>query len=135
MLLAGDTGADDRLIFRPPNGPDPLPSPPEPPPPTTLPGPIGARWQELGGAAWGTPSMTPQPTGNGGRWVQCQHRDGSLSSIIWSPTTGPRVVGQIINLAYARVKRMRGPLGFPTTEEMATHDRVGRFQQFQGGIV
>jgi uncharacterized protein with LGFP repeats len=127
------TGGD--IIFRPPNGPDPLPSPPEPDPPTTLPGPIGARWRELGGAAWGTPGMTPMSAGNGGLWVQFQHKDGSLSSIIWSPATGARLVRQLINQAYARINRMDGPLGFPTTEEMPTHDRVGRFQQFQGGLV
>jgi uncharacterized protein with LGFP repeats len=125
----------DELIFRPPNGPDPLPSPPEPPPPTTLSGAIGARWKALGGAAWGTPSFKPMSTGNGGLWVQFSHRDGSLSSIIWSSATGARVVRQFVNDAYARINRMNGPLGFPTTDDMPTHDGVGRFQMFQGGVV
>jgi hypothetical protein len=79
--------------------------------------------------------MLPLSTGNGGSWVQFSHRDGSFSSIIWSPTTGARVVRQLINDAYARIKRMNGPLGFPTTDDMPTHDGVGRFQTFQGGLV
>jgi uncharacterized protein with LGFP repeats len=127
-------GAPSNIIFHPPHGPDPLPGPPEPRPPTTLSGAIGARWRQLGGPTWGTPTMKPASTGNGGTWAQFQQPDGSLSSII-SSQAGTYVVRQFINDAYARVNRMNGPLGFPTAEDTPSHDRVGRFQLFQNGVV
>jgi uncharacterized protein with LGFP repeats len=100
-----------------------------------LPGAIGTKWQQLGGAAWGTPTSSPQPLANGGRYVQFQHRDGSLSVIFSSSATGTWVVGSRMNSAFARVGWANGTLGLPTSDERVTHDGVGRFQTFQRGLV
>lgn len=125
--------SDLRPIGDGPDGPD-GPHVPIDVPPTTLPGAIGKRWKALGGLAWGTPSFELQPAG-AGLWCQFTLKDGSLASIFSSANTAACVVTARINAAYVRVDRATGPLGFPTTDEQPTHDGVGRFQMFQGGLV
>lgn len=125
--------SDLRPIGDGPDGPD-GPHVPIDVPPTTLPGAIGKRWKALGGLAWGTPSFELQPAG-AGLWCQFTLKDGSLASIFSSANTAACVVTARINAAYVRADRATGPLGFPTTDEQPTHDGVGRFQMFQGGLV
>ena len=49
-------------------------------------------------------------------------------------THGHRVVGAILD-KWAATGWSAGPLGFPTTDEAATSDPVGRFNEFEGGSI
>jgi uncharacterized protein with LGFP repeats len=56
-------------------------------------------------------------------------------SVYWSPTTGPKVVTGDIRAAWARQGWERSALGYPTTDQRATPDGVGRYNHFQGGSI
>jgi hypothetical protein len=79
-----------------PRGPvfKPRPEPKEPKPPSTISGPIGTRWRQLGGTSWGIPAFVPMSTGDGrGRWTDFTHADGSSTSIVWTQQTGAWLIG------------------------------------------
>jgi len=108
----------------------------EPERPASISGPIGERWRALGGAAWGQPTDNPKSTGDGrGRWAQFMARDGTLRSIIWSSQTGAWVILGVMNDAWRRLKGERGLLGYPTSDQLPTHDGVGSYQTFERGIL
>ena len=81
------------------------------------------------------PSFAPTPAPGGGLWVQFQLRDGSLASMFSSSRTGTFVVSDRMNRAWLRVGRSSGPLGFPRSDELPAHDRVGTYQSFEGGVI
>lgn len=56
-------------------------------------------------------------------------------SIYWSPGTGAHAVWGAILGKWAALGWEGGRLGFPTTDELATPDRIGRFNHFQRGSV
>ena len=56
-------------------------------------------------------------------------------SIYWTPWTGPQSVRGSIRDTWARTGWEGSALGYPTTDELGTPDRVGRFNHFQRGSV
>jgi uncharacterized protein with LGFP repeats len=61
------------------------------------------------------------------------HFNGSGgASIYWTPTTGAHSVRGAIRSNWAASGWERGPLGYPTTDEMGTPDGVGRYNHFSG---
>ncbi len=49
--------------------------------------------------------------------------------------TGAVLITSTMHNAYARQHGVRGPLGFPTAEQRPTHDGVGLYQTFDGGVI
>ena len=114
----------------------PRPTPPEPKAPETIPGPIGARWRELGGTNWATPTHQTMGTGDGrGRYVSFQNKNGTLLTIMHTPQTGARVIWGELNTAWGRYGGHGGFLGYPTSDQQTAHDGVGQFQTFEGGYL
>ena len=110
----------------------PRPTPPEPKAPETIPGPIGARWRELGGTNWATPTHQTMGTGDGrGRYVSFQNKNGTLLTIMHTPQTGARVIWGELNTAWGRYGGHGGFLGYPTSDQQTAHDGVGQFQTFE----
>ncbi|HEV7689160.1 MAG TPA: GH25 family lysozyme, partial [Acidimicrobiia bacterium] len=59
-----------------------------------------------------------------------------VGSVVWSPATGAHLVYGLIREAWVASGREAGPLGYPTTDETAAADRVGRYNDFsKGGTV
>jgi peptidoglycan/xylan/chitin deacetylase (PgdA/CDA1 family) len=94
---------------------------------------IQARYAQLGG-----------PTSLLGAPVTGEHRtpDGSGAfthyqggSLYWSPATGARLVYGEIRGAWAALGWERSALRYPTTDELGTPDRVGRFNHFSHGSI
>lgn len=57
-------------------------------------------------------------------------------SVMWSPATGAQISARgAIRGAYARSGYERGPLGFPTTNEIKGLRDGGVYQKYQGGII
>jgi hypothetical protein len=52
--------------------------------------------------------------------------------ILWSPTTGAREVHGSILGRFLALGSVRGPLGYPITDERVTPDRIGRYNHFAG---
>jgi hypothetical protein len=55
--------------------------------------------------------------------------------IYWSQDTGAHIVFGEIGEKWMAVNSEAGQLGFPTSDEMWNPDRVGRRQEFQGGLL
>jgi uncharacterized protein with LGFP repeats len=118
------------------DGDAPGPDPKDPPPPTTLGGAIGERWRQLGGAAWATPDMVVTSVGDGrGWWVQFAAKDGSHPSIVLTAQTGARMIFGSMQEEWTHTGRERSPLGYPTGEQLRTHDGVGWYQAFEAGVI
>ena len=56
-------------------------------------------------------------------------------SIYWTPTTGAWEVHGAIGAHWAALPSNTGVLGYPTSDEMATPDGLGRFNTFQNGNI
>ncbi len=56
-------------------------------------------------------------------------------SIYWHPATGAREVHGAIRAKYIELGAEASILGYPTTDETATPDRIGRFNHFQAGSI
>ncbi|MGH8480755.1 MAG: LGFP repeat-containing protein, partial [Gammaproteobacteria bacterium] len=99
-------------------------------------GDILTRYGQLGGSAWGYP--TTDETGTPDKRGRFNHfrnvANGGELSIYWTPETGAREVFGLIRNGWSKLGWERSPLGYPTSGEMATHDGVGRWQTFEGGI-
>ena len=54
-------------------------------------------------------------------------------SIYWTPSTGAHAIYGSIRATWAATGWERGPLGYPTTDEMGTPDRIGRYNHFSRG--
>ncbi|UGQ12048.1 NucA/NucB deoxyribonuclease domain-containing protein [Yinghuangia sp. ASG 101] len=68
--------------------------------------------------------LTPDDSG------QFQHFSHA-SSIYWSPATGTHQIGGDIRSKWAVQGSEAGPLGYPTTDELATPDGTGRYNHFK----
>jgi len=95
-------------------------------------GSISERWTSMGGVAGplGFPATDELFTINGGRL-----NDFEGGSVYWTAGTGAREVYGAIRATWKRLGAERSGLGFPTTGEVGTPDRVGRFNHFEGGSV
>ncbi len=96
-------------------------------------GDIRRKWADLG---WeksflGYPTSDHSKTADQkGRFVHFQR-----GSIYWHPKTGAHVVKGGIKRKWAQFGKVKGLLGYPVTDELATPDRKGRFNHFQGGSI
>jgi uncharacterized protein with LGFP repeats len=96
-------------------------------------GGIRDTWARLGWerSALGYPTTDELPTPDRvGRFNHFQR-----GSVYWSPASGAREVRGAIRDTWARLGWERSALGYPTTNELPTPDRVGRFNHFQRGSV
>ena len=96
-------------------------------------GGIRDTWSRLGWerSALAYPTTDEQATPDGrGRFNHFER-----GSIYWSPASGAREVRGGIRDTWSRLGWERGALGYPVTNELAVADRVGRYNDFQGGSV
>jgi uncharacterized protein with LGFP repeats len=93
-------------------------------------GAIYARWQALGGMnSWLGPPTTPEsPDDRSARYVRFAH-----GAVYWSPQTGAHPVGGAIYDAWAGLGYEHGPLGLPTSGEIAEPQWI--VQNFQHGTL
>jgi uncharacterized protein with LGFP repeats len=93
-------------------------------------GAIFEKWEQLGAASFaGLPLTDERPTPNGrGRFNHFQY-----ASIYWTGRTGAHVVYGMIRDRWAELGWERSFLGYPTTDELAATDKIGRYQEFEGG--
>jgi uncharacterized protein with LGFP repeats len=99
-------------------------------------GDILTRYGQLGGSAYGYPSTDESATPDGrGRFSHFLEMPGHEKSIYWTPQTGAHEVYGMIRARWAALGWERGSLGYPTSGELVTHDRGGRYQSFEGGII
>jgi uncharacterized protein with LGFP repeats len=92
--------------------------------------PVGAYYQQLGGSRGSTlsdPVSGVYSTPGGG--MAQDYRGGS---IYWSAATGAHAVQGAILAEYKALGGPAGVLGYPTTDETTTPDRVGRYNHFSG---
>jgi uncharacterized protein with LGFP repeats len=96
-------------------------------------GAIRAKYAEKG---WerglGYPTIDEKPTVNG---TGAYQHFGANDSIFWSPSTGAHQIGGIIRTKWAFSGADQGFLGFPTSDEQATSDGLGRYNHFPNGSV
>src|SRR5450631_4543596 len=100
---------------------------------------IGTRWLQIGREQFGYPitdeTTTPDGRGRFNHFRSFRPNGSSDSSIYWlAETVAHEVVGAIRN-KWASVGWEKSTLGYPVDHETPTFDGVGRFQNFQGGIV
>jgi hypothetical protein len=96
-------------------------------------GAIRAKWSDLGWerSVLGYPVTGEYPTPDGaGRFNHFQ-----AGSIYWTPGTNAQEIRGAIRAKWSLLGWERSVLGYPTTDELATPDGVGRFNHFQGGSV
>jgi hypothetical protein len=94
---------------------------------------IYTSYKAAGGAAGllGFPTTDVAITSDGvGRYSHFSGSGGA--SIFWSPKTGAHEVHAAIRAKWAALGWEKGPLGYPTTDEKITPDRVGRYTHFSG---
>ncbi|ATB27278.1 N-acetylmuramoyl-L-alanine amidase [Melittangium boletus] len=98
---------------------------------------IRAKWEALGWetGVLGYPTTGEMATPDGvGRFNHFK-KDGTLGSIYWTPELGAWEVHGLIRAKWEALGWETGVLGYPTTDETATPDGVGRFNHFKkGGI-
>jgi hypothetical protein len=95
-------------------------------------GAIGQKWNQLGREQnFGYPVTDEQPAINGGRFNDFE----GGGSIYWHNSFGAHAVIGAISLKWAELRREAGPLGYPVSDEAAAADGVGRFSDFQSGVV
>jgi outer membrane protein assembly factor BamB len=94
-------------------------------------GAIRAKWAAMG---WergpqGYPSTDETSTPDGtGKYNHFSRPDGA--SIYWTSATGAWSIQGQIRDRWTALGREQGPLGYPTTDESATPDGVGRYNHF-----
>jgi uncharacterized protein with LGFP repeats len=97
----------------------------------TVLGSIRDTWLATGGPTGflGLPTTSDTPAGTGA-FVRFQGGE-----VLWSPTTGTRIVRGNILDAYRAAGGPTGGLGFPTTSDAPTPDGRGYFVRFQRGDI
>lgn len=112
----------------------PAEAPLEPPPANSE---IGRRWAALGGAQrWRPGSDLERMRGRTGQYqsfLDNQSLHGVLT-IVWTPETGVHHLTGDIRQAWGSGGAERNVVGCPTSDELVTHDGVGRFQTFERGM-
>lgn len=96
-------------------------------------GAIDEKYRAIGscGSVLGVPTTEERGTPDGlGRYSVFER-----GSIYWTASTGANEVHGIIREKWATVAWETGPLGYPTTDEQATPDGVGRYNHFQRGSI
>jgi hypothetical protein len=95
--------------------------------------PIRIKYSQLGGAQGflGKPTAEERSTPDGGG----KFRHFESGSIYWHPQTGAHEVHGDIRVKWSELGWEKSFLGYPTTDETATPDKVGRFNHFQGGSI
>ncbi|KRE80254.1 choice-of-anchor D domain-containing protein [Arthrobacter sp. Soil763] len=99
-------------------------------------GAIYDRYKALGGAAGvlrfptTDEKVTPDKVG---RYNHFSGGGASGGSIYWSPNTGAHAVMGAIRSRWAALGWEQSRLGYPVTDELATPDKVGRYNHFAGG--
>jgi hypothetical protein len=96
-------------------------------------GAIRDEWSRLGWerSAVGYPITDETGTPDGvGRYNHFQY-----GSVYWTPRTGAHEIHGAIRDEWARLGWERSVVGYPTTDETGTPDRVSRFNHFQYGSV
>ncbi len=96
-------------------------------------GAIGQKWQQLRGerGPLGYTTSDETATADGvGRFNHFQR-----GSIYWHPSLGAFGVWDAIRQKWQQLGWELGPLGYPTTDETATPDGVGRYNHFQFGSI
>jgi len=98
-------------------------------------GAIRGKWSSLG---WER-SFLGYPTTDetAGRELQGQGRYNHFQggSIYWHPATGAHEVHGAIRVKYLELGAESSFLGYPTTDETTTPDKIGRFNHFQAGSI
>jgi uncharacterized protein with LGFP repeats len=92
-------------------------------------GQIREKWASMGwerGIGYPTTDEWATPDGVG----RYNHFSGN-SSIYWTPSTGPHQIGGDIRQKWAQYGWERG-IGYPTTDEWATPNGIGRYNHFTG---
>jgi uncharacterized protein with LGFP repeats len=84
---------------------------------------------ELGPLGYPTTDVKVAPD-NVGQYIHFQR-----GSIYWSPSTGTHSVWGLIKDKWAEKGRETGPLGYPTSDELDTQRRDGRYNTFQHGSI
>jgi uncharacterized protein with LGFP repeats len=100
----------------------------------TVGGAIATEYNSLGGSSGflGQPTTNETATGDGtGRYNNFQN-DGS---IYWTPSTGAHEVHGAIRDEWASIGLQASPVGYPTGDQTVTADGVGRFNNFQNGVI
>jgi outer membrane protein assembly factor BamB len=94
-------------------------------------GDIYALYQQLGqsGGLLGFPTSDELPIGSG------RYSTFQFGRVYWSPTTGAHEVHGAILTEYLFMGGPTGALGFPTTNETVTPDRIGRYNHFAIGSI
>lgn len=96
-------------------------------------GSIRGAWRDIGweGSAVGYPLTNEQAAPDGrGRYNEFQS-----GSIYWSPSTPASSVHGSIRVLWRALDAQAGPLGYPSTHELVTPDRVGHYNHFQRGSI
>ena len=93
---------------------------------------ISDKYLQLGGAnGLLGPALTPElGAANGGL-----KQDFQNGSIYWQAATGAHEVHGLIRAKWLALGGEESFVGYPTSDETAARDTVGRFNQFQGAVV
>lgn len=96
-------------------------------------GAIYGTWSRLGWEAGplGLPTTSERATADG----RGRYNDFEVGSIYWTPGTGAHEVRGSIRTKWIGLGAERSVLRFPTTNELGTPDRVGRFNHFERGSI
>lgn len=96
-------------------------------------GAIRARWLALGGegSAFGYPTSDETVAHDGaGRFNTFEN-----AAVFWHPSTGAFEVHGLIRARWQAMGGEVSKLGYPTTNETATPDGIGRYNHFQNGSI
>ncbi len=99
-------------------------------------GSIRDHWKALGAerGPLGYPTSDETATADGiGRYNTFNGGGGSGGSIYWTPSIGVWSIHGSIRDHWIALGAERGPLGYPTSDETATADGIGRYNTFNGG--
>jgi uncharacterized protein with LGFP repeats len=97
-------------------------------------GSILAHYLAIGGpsSALGLPITDEGPSADGtGRY----NNFASGGALYWSPTVGAHEVHGAIDAKWGALSWEMGPHGYPISDETATTDRIGRYNNFQDGSI
>ncbi|WP_236796627.1 PQQ-dependent sugar dehydrogenase [Amycolatopsis sp. GM8] len=94
---------------------------------------ILGKYLELGGhTKFGAPTTDESTTPDGiGKYNHFIGTPGTLTaSIYFTPGTGAHAIWGLIRDRWSQLDWEKGPLGYPTTDELTTPDGVGRYNHF-----
>ncbi len=96
-------------------------------------GAIAAKYQDMvrAGLGLGQPLTAEQTSSDG----EGHFRSYQNSTIYWSPRTGAHEVHGAVREQYLRLGAEVGRLGYPTSDELAAPDGIGRINNFEHGSI